>query len=170
MKKLFFIAWLVLTAVACNGPKEKTAYIDLNKVVEEYDAMKNIKKEFDEKQAAYTKKYDSLALAFQQKYQDFLKRSKRMNPRKAQEEYNALAAEQQNIQLLQQRDLQQLQEEFDKKTREATDKLKDFIRQFGEQNGYTYIFSQSELAGVAYGKKEKNITDEFIKALNAQLK
>ena len=148
--------------------QEKTAFIDLNKVVEEYKEMKKIKEDFDAKQEAYAKKYDSLNLALQKKYQDFLARSQRMNPKKAQEEYNALAAEQQNIQLLQQRDLQQLQEEFDKATKEATDKLKAFTEKYGEQNGYTYIFSRTELSGVAYGKKEKDITEAFIQALNAE--
>ncbi len=157
---------LLFIIVSCQKP-EKTAYIDMNKVAEEYNEMKKVKEEFEAKQNELNRKYDSLAMAFQQKYQAFLAKANKMRQKKAQEKYNELMAEQQNIQLLQQRDYQQLQADFDKATEEVSQKLKDFIEKYGQENGYTYIFSRSELAGIAYGKKEKDITEKFIEALNA---
>ncbi|NPA42869.1 MAG: OmpH family outer membrane protein [Chlorobi bacterium] len=168
MKKILLLPLILWMAVACRQPEpEKTAYIDLNEVVKEYKLMKDIQKEFEAKQEAFTRKYDSLGLALQQQWQEFQQKSRRMSPKKAEQEYNRLLAEQQNLQLLQQQEFNRLQEDFNRASQEATDKLKAFVEEYGKTHGYTYIFSRSELAGVAYGKEEKNITKEFIEALNA---
>jgi outer membrane protein len=168
MKKIFFL-WIGLGLLtACRNQVEKTAFVDMNRVVEEYKEMKKIKEEFQSKQMAFQKKYDSLATAFQSEYQEFARKANKMNQARAQEKYNALMAKQQQIGVQQQNEYQQLQADFDKATKEAMDKLKDFLRKFGKEQGYTYIFSKSELTGVAYGDESKDITDAFLKVLNGE--
>ena len=169
MKKIAILFLAVLFSVSCQKT-EKTAFIDLNKVVEEFDLMKKVKEDFNKKEEAFNKKYDSLSLAWQQKYQSFAAKANSMNQRKAQKRYEELMAEQQQITLSQQQEARKLQEELEKASEKASEKLKEFMKEYGEKNQYTYIFSRSELAGIAYAKAEKDITETFIKALNESVK
>ncbi len=166
---LVILLGLIMTLSSCQKT-EKTAFIDLDKVVEEYQLMNRIKEDFKAKEDAFNKKFDSIARNFQQKVQNFQAKANRMNQAKAQKQYEQLMMEQQSIQMAQQQEAQKLQEELEKAMEEASDKLKDFIKDYGKKNDYTYIFSRSELAGIAYGKDEKDITDELIDALNETVK
>ncbi len=166
MKNSIIILVALLLGLSSCEKAEKTAFIDLNKVVEEYNVMKNIKEEFKAKEEAFNKKYDSIGRAFQQEYQKFLAKAGRMNPKKAQKLYDEFMAEQQRIGLQQQQEAQQLQQEFEKASEEASEKLKKFIEEYGKSHNFTYIFSRTELSGVAYGKEDKDITDELLDALN----
>jgi outer membrane protein len=170
MKKVLVLILGLVFLTACRQETEKTAFVDLNKVVEEFDLMKKVKEDFNKKEEAFNKKYDSLALAWQQKYQSFAAKANRMSQAKAQKRYEALMAEQQQITMMQQQEAQKLQEELEKASEKASGKLKEFMKEYGKKHHYTYIFSRSELAGIAYGKEEKDITEAFIKALNESVK
>ena len=44
--------------------------------------------------------------------------------------------------------------------------MKDFVAEYGEENGYTYIFGSNESANIMYAKEGLDITDEILKELN----
>jgi outer membrane protein len=62
----------------------------------------------------------------------------------------------------------QLREESDKIIDSLIVKVKDFVGEYGEENGYTYIFGSNESANIMYAKEGKDITDEVLKALNKE--
>ncbi len=169
MKKfsaLFLISFLL---ISCSDKKVfKTAYVDMVKVMESYQKLKDTQDKFDRKQKDLSKKYDSLAQAFQLKYQDFLKRAQKMSKAAADKEYQKLAYEQQAIQMNQQRELSELQQQADKELKAVLDSLKNFFNDYGKAHGYDYIFSKNELNNLLYGKETYDITEQVIDALNDQ--
>ena len=46
------------------------------------------------------------------------------------------------------------------------EKVKDFVAEYGKENGYTYIFGSNESANIMYAKDGLDITDEIVKKLN----
>jgi outer membrane protein len=46
--------------------------------------------------------------------------------------------------------------------------VKDFIKTYGKDNGYTYIYGSNESGNILYGKEELDITVEVTEALNAE--
>ena len=46
------------------------------------------------------------------------------------------------------------------------DKVKDYVADYGEENGYTYIFGSNESANIMYAKDGKDLTQEILDNLN----
>jgi len=167
MKNWVLLMSALLFLGACQQPQtEKTGYVDMAKLTENYERLNQLKAEFKQKEEAFNKKYDSIGKAFQEKYNDFLRRAQRMSKAKADKEYQQLMYEQQQIGLKQQQEYQQIQNEAQQKTKELLDDLQKFIDDYGKTNGYTYIFSKNDFNGVLYGDTTKNITSELLEKLN----
>ncbi len=45
-------------------------------------------------------------------------------------------------------------------------KVKDFVKDYGEENDYTYIFGSNESANIIYAKEGLDITQEILEELN----
>jgi len=169
MKNWMILGVVLLVMNACRQPQtEKTGFIDMQKLTENYNELNRLKEEFKQKEEAFQRKYDSIGKAFQQKYNNFLHRAQRMSKVKADKEYQQLMYEQQQIGLKQQQEYQQIQNEAQQKTKELLDKLDKFIADYGQSHGYIYIFSKNDFNGVLYGDATKNMTDEVLKALNGR--
>ena len=77
---------------------------------------------------------------------------------------------QQQLQRQQQMQSNQLREESDVVIDSLITKVKDFVADYGEKNGYTYIFGSNESANIMYAKEGRDITEEVLKALNESAK
>ena len=62
--------------------------------------------------------------------------------------------------------MQEIQEGSQKEIDSIINKVKDFIESYGEKNGYTYIYGDTETSNILYGKKELDLTDKILKELN----
>jgi len=49
-------------------------------------------------------------------------------------------------------------------------KVKSFVKEYGKDNGYTYILGANEAGSVLYGEEKKDITKEVLKVLNESYK
>ncbi len=48
--------------------------------------------------------------------------------------------------------------------------VKAFVKDYGKENGYTFILGANEAGSVMYGADDKDITEDVIKALNGDTK
>ena len=44
--------------------------------------------------------------------------------------------------------------------------LKSYVKDYGKENGYTYIFGDNDSGGMLYGSESLDITEEIIEGLN----
>ena len=108
-------------------------------------------------------------------YQLDLKEAQIKAQRMSQANLQKLSQEiQQKEQLLSQRiqqEQQAIQQSFQTEIDTLIVKVKDFVKDYGKKNGYTYILGTSDAAAsVLYGTEENDLTQTILDALNAEYK
>ena len=168
MKNIIWLALTCLVVVGCQQP-QKIGYIDNGKVINEYQEKIDIEDKYKSKDEVFSRRTDSISKAFQLEAQDFQLKSKRMSQNKAQELYDELSQKQQLLQQQLQFEQQQLQQAFNAEIDSVIIKVKDFVKDYGNKNGYTYILGTTEASSsVMYGIPENDITQIVLDALNAE--
>ena len=150
--------------------QEKTAFIDNAKLLSEYQQKKDIEAKFKVKAENYQKRADSLSRAFQAEAMDFDSKSKSMPQAKAQEQYNMLMQKRQMMGQQLQAEENQLQQESQVEVDSLVKKVRDFVKDYGKKNEYTYIFGSTENGSILYGVEAKDITEAVLKELNDSYK
>lgn len=168
MKTIVIAISAMLMLASCTN--EKTAYVDNTKLIKEYEEMKQVEAKFTKRSERMQQQMDSVARLFQAEVQDYQQRSSSLSTAKRQEEEGALMQKQQRLQQQQQMQGQQLRQESDAVIDSIIVKVKDYVKTYGEDNGYTYIFGSNESANIMYAKEGKDITKEILEKLNADYK
>lgn len=167
MKKLVITFCTAMILIGCN--EHKTAYVDTTRLLKEYSAMKEVEAEFTTKSEKIRKTLDSVAGAFQQEVVAFREEMGAMSEAQRQEAQTKLMQKQQKLQQMQQIQAGQLKKESDAVIDSLVTNVKDFVKAYGEENGYTYIFGSNESANIMYAKEGLDITDEILQELNAEV-
>ena len=156
MNKVILGVAFVLSLAACQQ-SQKIAYVDNSKLLDEYQEKKDLEAMLKGKINKYQLKRDSISQAFQVKAQAFEAQAKSLAPAVAQQKYSEqqLMVEEQAI-----------QEESRTKMDTLLKKVKSFIKDYGKQHDYDFILGANDGGSVHYGKADKDITADIVKALN----
>lgn len=165
MKKLLTVLFLGMVMTACE--QQKTAYVDTTRLIQEYSEMKEIEADFTERSENLKRELDSAAQGFQQEVQEYQEQMGNMSQAQRQERESELMQKQQMLQQQQQMRSGELRQESDEVVDSLILKVKDFVKAYGEENGYTYIFGSNESANIMYAEEGLDITDEILQELNA---
>lgn len=169
MKNILILAIIILGFTACQ--EQKIGFIDTGEVVNEYQEKKDVEEEFKGKQEQLRKKNDSISQAFQLEVQEFQVASQKMSQKKAQEKYQELGQKQQLLQQQIQFSEQQLAQTFNAEIDSVIINVKDFAKDYGKKNGYTFILGTSEAtSSILYGEDALDLTKTILDALNADYK
>lgn len=169
MKKLLYVAFAIFAFTSCQ--QQKIGFVDNGKVINEYQEKKDIEEKYKVKDDAFKKRTDSIGQAFQLEAQAFQSKSSKMSQKKAQEAYDGLMQKQQMLQQQIQFEQQQITKAFQTEIDSTIIKVKDFVKDYGKTNGFTYILGTSDGASsVLYGTEENDLSQTIIDALNAQYK
>ncbi|MBP2833838.1 OmpH family outer membrane protein [Aquimarina sp. U1-2] len=166
MKKFLSVVSVVLIITACNQQNVKTGFVNNTKVVSEYAEMKEAQDKWTKKNNEVRAELEEKAKQFQievQGYQNIMKSMSKTNREKKEQE---LMGKQQVLQREQQTRMQEIQQGSQQEIDSIIGKVKDFIKDYGKKNGYTYIYGDTEVSNILYGKEELDITDKIIKELN----
>lgn len=170
MKNIVYVIVVLLTVVSCQQT-QKIGYIDNGKVINEYQSKKDIESKYQAKDAAFQKRADSIGQAFQLEAQSFQTSAKSMSPNAQQEKYQQLGQKQQTLKQQMQFEQQQIQQAFQTEIDTLIVEVKDFVKDYGKKNGYTYILGTSDAAAtVLYGTDENDLTQTILDALNKEYK
>ena len=168
MKKIIYLALTLLVFMSCEKPN-KIGFVDNGVIINDYQEKKDLEAEFQLKEQAYRKKFDSIDQSFQLEVQQFQTDAKRMSQIKAQEKYQELGQKKQIQDQQKQVEAQQFQQAFQTELDSIISKVKTFENNYGKNNGYTYILGTSDAAAtVLYGAKENDITQIILDSLNTK--
>ena len=175
MNKVILGVAFVLSLAACQQG-QKIAYVDNSKLLDEYQEKKDLEELLKGKINKYQLKRDSISQAFQVKAQAFTWKAceilsqafqaKSLAPAVAQQRYSQLAQESQLLQQQLMIEEQAIQEESRTKMDTLLKKVKNFIKDYGKQHDYDFILGANDGGSVHYGKADKDITADIVKALN----
>lgn len=169
MKNIVIVIIAVLTFASCQKSK-KIGFVDNSELINEYQEKKDIQDELQAKVKVYEQRRDSVRQAFQLEINDAELKSRNMS----QDNLQKLSQElQQKDQMISQRDQfeqQQIAQASQAQNDSLIKKVKEFVKDYGNKNGYDFILGSNEAGSVMFGKTEDNLTKTILDALNAAYK
>lgn len=166
MKQIAFLFILSLGLFSCQ--QEKTAYVNNQEIMEGFETLKQTEEELSLEEEGLKAKIDSMVAesGYQDLVQEYQSNQGKMPKAKEEELYNQIMQIQQRLSQQQQMSNQQFQQQKKTQMDSLVNTVKDFIKEYGKENGYTYIYGANESGNILYGKEDLDITDEVTKALN----
>ena len=174
MKKSILVLALFLALASCEKSADqkvfKTAYVDTSLLMEEYTEAKDIEAKYKTKGEEMGKQLEAEVARFRTEASSFQKNAQTYGPQWAQQKGAELQKKEQELTYAQQAILRQLQEESGKEMDTLVKDVKKFIKDYGKEKGYDYIYGTGDAASVLYAKDEFDVTKEMIKLLNDKYK
>ncbi|WP_299435879.1 OmpH family outer membrane protein [uncultured Aquimarina sp.] len=166
MRNFIWVAIALIGMTSCNQQIEKTGYVNNTKVVSDFNEMKTAKDKWTKKNNEVRAELEEKAKQFQievQGYQNIMKSMSTANREKKEQE---LLVKQQGLQREQQTRMQEIQQGSQVEIDSIIAKVENFIKEYGKNNGYTYIYGETEVKNIFYAKEELDLTDKIISELN----
>ncbi|MBS1535379.1 MAG: OmpH family outer membrane protein [Bacteroidetes bacterium] len=177
MKKLTLILALSFAVISCNKSSEnvapskdfKTAYVDTSKLMEEYQKAKDIEKKYKDKSDQMGKELQAEVAKFKSEAANFQKNAQANGQAWAQTNGARLQKKEQELSYAQDAMLRQLQEESGVEMDSLVSNVKKYIKKYGKEKGYDYVFASGDTnVSILYAKEQYDITKEMIKLLNEE--
>ncbi|AUP79442.1 OmpH family outer membrane protein [Flavivirga eckloniae] len=170
MRNIAYVLLVAFVFTSCQKEK-RIGFIDNGIVINDFQEKKDLETKFQAKEVAFRKKFDSIDQAFDLEVQKFQLEAKKMSQKKAQERYQELGQKKQLLDQQKQMEGQQFQQAFQAEIDSVIIRVKDFVKDYGKKNGYTYILGTSDAAAnVLYGTDENDLTQTILDALNEDYK
>ncbi|MCL9804137.1 OmpH family outer membrane protein [Flavobacterium amniphilum] len=170
MKKIVVLAAILFSVVACDKAPEakefKTAYIDTVKLMEEYTEIKELEEKFKTKGQVKGRELQIEAKKLEAAKENLQRNAMAKGQEWAQREYASLQQRAQQLAYAEQSIAQELQMEGGTQRDSVVKDVREFIKNYGKQKGYDYVFGTGDAATVLYAKDSYDITKEVIKLLN----
>ena len=169
MKNKLYVAFALLIFASCQQT-EKIGYVDNSKLINDYQEKIDIENKLKVKVTAFQKRTDSLRKVFQLDVNEAEIKARGMSQANIQKLSQEL---QQTEQVLSQRlqfEQQQIAQESQSQNDSLIKKVKVFVKDYGTNNGYSYILGSNEGGSVMYGKEESDLTQTLLDLLNAAYK
>ena len=183
MKKLLVVASCAFLSISCittETKKEvrsetangdfKTAYVDTSKLVEENLEAKDIKAKYDAIIKAKGKQMDAEYAQFQNEAQNFEKNAQAYGMQWAQAKGPELQQRRENLARKEQLIVRETQEAAAVEMDTLVTRIKKYIKNYGKEKGFNYIYGTGDAATILYAKDEYDVTAEIIKILNDEYK
>lgn len=166
MKNIVFLFILGIGIFGCQ--QNKTAYVNNQDIMDGFEKLKQTEEKLALEEETLKAQIDGMVA--QSGYQDLVKEYQenqgKMSKAKEEELYNEIMQIQQRLSQQQQMSNQQFQQKKNSEMDSLVKTVKGFIKEYGKENGYTFIYGANESGNILYGKDELDITDEVTKALN----
>ena len=166
MKKLAVLFTTVLLFASCT--QTKIGYVDIEELMKEYDATKDVELALKAEQEEMGKSLDSLSTAFQTKVQAYYQKANRMSAKSRQTKEQELQQEQQAIQARQQQVQQMLSQKSQTEIEKLTKKVDSVVNAYAGANKFNMILGTQGNGTVMYGDDQINLTETILDILNAE--
>lgn len=143
-------------------------YVDVNKLIDGYKRTKIVRAEFEVKAKTLNANVDSLMTGWQNDLKTYEKERSNMSEKELELKQEVLGNKQQQINNYQQAIQKQIQEEDKKATQTIVNDINDYVKEYGENNGYKLIFGASGSGNIMYASEGADLTDDILKGLNKE--
>ncbi len=170
MKKSLVLIAIAFSIISCNKTAKvastKTAFVDTSKLMSEYTEAKDIEAKYKAKSQEMGKELEAEIARFKTEASSFQKNAQLNGQAWAQQKGAELQKREQQLQYAQQAMSQQLQQESGVEMDSVVSNVKKFIKSYGKEKGYAYIYGTGEAATILYAEDKYDITKDIIKLLN----
>lgn len=170
MKKSLVLIAIAFSIISCNKTAKvastKTAFVDTSKLMSEYTEAKDIEAKYKAKSQEMGKELEAEIARFKTEASSFQKNAQLNGQAWAQQKGAELQKREQQLQYAEQAMSQQLQQESGVEMDSVVSNVKKFIKSYGKEKGYAYIYGTGEAATILYAEDKYDITKDIIKLLN----
>ncbi len=174
MKKIVLVFAMAAAIISCNketnSAEFKTAYVDTSKLLEEYTEAKDIDAKYKNRATEMGKELEAETTRFRRDAEAFEAKAQQLGQLWAQQNSASLQKRQSELQYAQQAMMQQLQQESGAEMDSLVKNVKAFIKDYGKDKGYDYVYGTGEAVSILYAKDQYDITDDVVKSLNDKYK
>jgi outer membrane protein len=174
MKKSLLIIALSISIVSCNKTAEvkevKTAFVDTSVLMKDYTEAKDLEAKYKAKSEEKGRELEAEINRFKQDAANFQNQAQANGQAWAQQKGAELQRREQQLAQAQQSLSQQLQQESSVEMDSLVKGVKTFIKSYGKEKGYSYIYGTGDAATILYAEDKYDITKEIVKALNDKYK
>ena len=174
MKKSLLIIALSIAIVSCNKTAEvkevKTAFVDTSVLMKEYTEAKDLEAKYKAKSEEKGRELEAEINRFKQDAANFQNQAQANGQAWAQQKGAELQKREQQLGQAQQSLSQQLQQDSSVEMDSLVKGVKTFIKSYGKEKGYAYIYGTGDAASILYAEDKYDITKEIVKALNDKYK
>lgn len=174
MKKSVLIIAMAITMIACNKETEvkevKTAYIDTVKLMEEYTEAKDVNEKFKTESEMAGRKLEVAEANFKADAEYFQRNAQANGQAWAQQKGAELQRREQQLQYEAQTMARNIQMKHGAEMDSVVKGVKKFIKDYGKEKGYAYIYGTGDASTVLYAEDKYDITSEIVKLLNDKYK
>jgi len=174
MKKALVIITLSISLIACNKTAEvkevKTAYVDTSVLMKDYTEAKDLEAKYKAKAEEKGRQLQAEIARFKQEAANFQSQAQANGQSWAQQKGAELQKREQQLSYAQQALAQQLQQESGKEMDSLVNGVKKFIKDYGKEKGYSYIYGTGDAATILYAEEKFDITKDIVKLLNEKYK
>jgi outer membrane protein len=171
---MLMAASALLLMTACNkstpSPQFKTAYVDTSKLMEDYDEAKDVRAKYEAKSTEMSKGLKEEIAVFQAEANSFRTDAQSKGAAWAQAKGTELSRREQQLRYKQDALVQQLQQESGTELDSLVSNVKKFIKSYGKEKGYDYIYGTGQAESILYAKDQYDLTKDILKALNDKYK
>ncbi|MGK0307593.1 MAG: outer membrane protein [Urechidicola sp.] len=166
MKKLAVLFTTVLLLASCT--QIKIGYVDVEELMKDYDATKDVEASLKADQEEMGKPLDSLIAAFQTKVQSYSQKVNRMSVKTREAKKQELQQEQQQIQQREQQIQQVLNQKSQFEIKKLTKTVDSVVNAYAVTNKFNMILGTQGNGTVMYGDDQINLTEKVLDILNAE--
>lgn len=177
MKKIIFSIAVAVVLIACDKAVEtkptkelKTAYVDTSVLMKEYQKTKDVEAKFKIKAETKGRQLEAQINQFKKEAANFQAQAQSKGQAWAEQKGAELQQREQQLGQAQQSLSQELQQESAVEMDSLVSGVKKFIKKYGKEKGYAYIYGTGDAATVLYAQEKYDITKEIIKLLNQKYK
>lgn len=169
--KKFYIILIVLIGILSFNiyshlQRPKIGVVDFNRVVMEFDGMKEAMALYQEKAFEWESRIDTLQTQMNLLVKD-LESNEYPEEVVYNKEYELITLKKKHDQLQEQLSVEAQQEDY-KLTTAVLNQVMDFVDDFGKENGYDVIYGKNEGNTVLYKSEEIDITDVVLNEMNSE--
>jgi outer membrane protein len=142
------------------------AYIDSDTLWENYEFVKDTKKELDNLEMQLNNNFKAQGMAFKAEYDNYLKTGASLTLSEQKKKEAALQQKQQNLMELEKNLGNQILEKKQAKNIELQDSIFAYVKRFNQEPKYSFIMEKSRVSGILFANDSLDITKSILKGLN----
>ena len=156
------------TSFVCSNSHDELVYVDVNRLLEGYKRTKVERDAFNKKSSALKAEVDSLIMDWQTELKAFEKDRPAMTKKEQELKQELLVNKQQQLNNYQQVIQKKIREDDQKMTQTVINDINDYVKQFGNENGYRLIFGAQGSGNIMFASEASDLTDKILVGLNKQ--
>lgn len=155
----------IATGSASLGPS-KLAYINSDSVLKYYEFTKVNVGKLEDKGKRMEQDLKNRAMSLQNEIENYQRTRNSLTIGQAQAIEEDLGKKQQNFQMYQQSASQELSNDQDKMSRELYEKVTEFLKKYGQENGLQFVLKFNSSSDVLFAGDSLDISKQVIDGLN----